>query len=156
MSGRNGDEGLRDELAALDEKFAGEKVETKRGVVPDGRYTGEVESVELKRARSQAPMLEWRLRIDDGAQKGEAVWYRRTITVDSLKYVKQDLTVAGLEVEQISTVAEHLPQLKGVRLGFTIRTKGERRNIYLNYRLDGGEGEREAGKVFEGGDDFEV
>ena len=153
---QQGNDGLRDELTKLDGQFSATPALEMRKEVPDGRYAGEVELVELKRARSQAPMLEWRIRIDEGDYRGEAVWYRRTITERSLKYVKQDFEVAGLHVERISTVAEHLPRLKGVRLAFTIRTKHERRNVYLNHRLDGGDDDARANVIEAAEEDFPV
>ena len=149
MSKQPGD--LREELAGLDDKYAATKVDSPTAPVPDGRYNAEIEQVILTRATGGAPMLEYTLVIiSDGPHKGRKVWYHRTITERSLKWVKLELSVCGLRLERISEVADHLPALAKVRLDITIRTKGEHRNVYFNRRLDATAADA---NVFEGGDE---
>lgn len=150
----NSDGALRDELAKLDEAFAGEQVKNDQAPVPDGRYHAEVERVILTRSQSQEPMLQWSLVIiTEGPHANRRVWYYRTINPKTLKWLKQDLVVCGLDVPRISDVADYLPQLTGAKLDITVKTKGDRRNIYLNRRLDTPEATQD---VFSGGDDFPV
>ena len=151
----NGAEGaLRQALERLDEKFAAEQVANRNAPVPDGRYNARIERVVLTRSRGGDPMLEWTLVIEsEGEQKGRWVWYRRTITEKSLKWVKQELAVCGLHLERISVVADHLPRLFDARLDITIRTKEEHRNVYFNRRLDTPES---GADVFEAEEDFPI
>lgn len=131
------DEGMRRELEALDAEFGRAQVEeTRRRPVPDGRYRAEVERVELKRARTNSPMLEWVLLLIAGEYAGEKVYYHRTISAKTVRWIKQDLSVCGLDPEKLSDVAEHLPSLAGAQVEFSLKTKGEHRNVYINQRLD--------------------
>ena len=149
-SSAGGNEDLKGALAALDEKYAGAQVTGPDTPVPDGRYHVDIESVVLKRSGGGDPMLEYTFVIvSEGPHQGRKVWYHRTITEKTLKWVKQELVVCGLNIARISEVAEHLPSLTKARLDITIRTKNEHRNIYFNRRLDLPEG---GANVIEAGD----
>ena len=92
--------------------------------------------------------------VSEGTHRGRKLWYHRTITEKTLKWVKQELVVCGLNVPRISEVAEHLPSLTMARLDITIRTKNEHRNIYFNRRLDLPEGGTNVIEACDKTDDF--
>ena len=132
---------IRAELAALDGAFSCIRTEEDPGPVPDGRWQGRITSATLKRATSARPMIEWEITVTtEGPQAERVVVVRWVITEKTLKWIKEALLTVGLAVPKISTVADHLPTVTGALIDFTIRTKGESRNVYFNRRLDGGGG----------------
>lgn len=148
------DSNLREELKAFDERFRAIKVKEDTGPVPDGRWQGNIQSAQLKRSESKTIMIEWVIVVTtEGAQAGKTVRVRWVINDKTLKWIKSALHLLGLKIQDISPVADHLPQLVGASVDFTIRTKDQRRNIYFNRRLDQKETEDQATVM---DDDFPV
>jgi hypothetical protein len=73
----------------------------------------------------------------------------KTDTQNTLKYVKTDLHLCGLDLERLSELPKHLDKLLDVKLEVTKKTKGDNENIYFNRRIETAGGanryQREAG-----------
>jgi hypothetical protein len=127
------------DLAQFDGSYGSEQVE-ERGEfdsVPDGKYQVSVEKVELGRAHTSGnPMLKWTLRIIAPTCVGRMLWRNSVITAKTLKFIKTDLHICGLDLEKLSDLPNHLVDLLCVKLEVTQRTKGENENIYFNRRID--------------------
>jgi hypothetical protein len=81
------------------------------------------------------PMLKWTLRILGATFQNRLLWKYRAITENTLKYVKQDLCVCGLELPQFSALPSHLSALAGLELEITKISRGDDSNIIFNRRL---------------------
>ena len=126
------------DLAQFDDDFRGETAE-ERGdfeTVHDGKYQVTVEKVELVEASTGNPMLKWTLRILGPHFINRLLWRNNVFTHNSLKYVKTDLHLCGLDLEKLSDLPKHLDKLLDVKLEVTKKTKGENENIYFNRRID--------------------
>jgi hypothetical protein len=140
------------DLAQFDGSYGSEQVE-ERGEfdsLPDGKYQVNVEKAELGQAHTSGnAMLKWTLRIIAPTCVGRLLWRNSVITAKTLKFVKTDLHVCGLDLEKLSDLPKHLVELLDVKLEVTKRTKGENENIYFNRRIEAATGtssyNREAG-----------
>lgn len=105
--------------------------------VPDGKYQVAVDRVELTRARSSGnPMLKWTLRILGPSHAGRLLWRNNVIgSPENLKWLKTDLHLCGLELQNLSDLPSSLERLLGVTLEVTKRTRGEHESVYLNRRV---------------------
>lgn len=105
--------------------------------VPDGKYQVVVEKVELAEAHSTGnPMLKWTLRILAPTQINRLLWRNSVFTANTLKFVKADLQMCGLDLERLSDLPTHLGKLLDVKLEVTKRTKGDNENIFFNRRIE--------------------
>lgn len=128
----------RVDLRPYDEAYANEVVSEQEpwNSIPDGRYEVRVDRVELTQSKSSGnPMLKWTLRILGATFENRLLWKYRAITENTLKYVKQDLCVCGLELPQFSALPSHLSALAGIELEITKISRGEDSNIIFNRRL---------------------
>ncbi|MFN9457602.1 MAG: DUF669 domain-containing protein [Acidobacteriota bacterium] len=126
------------DLRPYDEAYANEVVSEQEpwNSIPDGRYEVRVDRVELTQSKSSGnPMLKWTLRILGATFQNRLLWKYRAITENTLKYVKQDLWVCGLELPQFSALPSHLSALAGLELEITKISRGEDSNIIFNRRL---------------------
>lgn len=126
------------DLAQFDSEFRNEAAED-RGTfesVPDGKYQVAVEKVELTHSSTGNPMLKWTLRILAPQCVNRLIWRNSVFTVNTLKFVKTDLMLCGLNLEKLSDLPHHLNQLLDVKLEITKRTRGEHENVYFNRRLE--------------------
>ena len=129
------------DLAQFDNSFRQEKTQEAGDydAVPDGKYQVTVEKVELTEARSTGnPMIKWKLRIIAPQQVNRILWRNSVITNKTLKFIKTDLHICGLDLETFSELPNHLSKLLDVKLEVTKRTKGENENIFFNQRISGG------------------
>jgi hypothetical protein len=94
-------------------------------------------------------MIKWTLRILGPKFANRLMWRNSVITQNTLKYVKTDLHLCGLDLERLSELPKHLHRLLDVKLEVTKRTKGDSENIYFNRRIETAGGanryQREAG-----------
>ena len=126
------------DLADLNEQYAqAEKPEQGNfDEVPDGKYQVRVEKVEPAISQSGNRMLKWQLRVISGAQTNRMVFRQNILeTAENMKYLKGDLSVCGVELEQVSDLPAHLGELLDVTLEVTKKTAGEFSNVYLNKRI---------------------
>lgn len=127
------------DLSQFDDGFRSEQPE-ERGEfesVPDGKYQVNVEKVELTEAQSSGnPMIKWTLRVIALKFINRLLWRNSVITHNTLKYVKTDLHLCGLDLERISDLPKHLDRLLDVKIEVTKRTKGDNENIFFNRRID--------------------
>lgn len=110
--------------------------------LPDGDYIVRVERVELKESKSGRPMLEWEFVVEEGNFAGRHEWkYNMLDHVDNIQWLKKDLFRAGLDLEDITQLEEHLPLLLDRRLKINIKTKrvnngNQYRNVYINKQIE--------------------
>ena len=129
----------RIDLAQFDDDFHAEQTEERGDFesVPDGKYQVAVEKVELTEAQSTGnPMLKWTLRVIAPKFINRLMWRNSVITHNTLKYLKSDLHLCGLDLDKISDLPKHLKTLLDVKLEVTKKTKGDNENIFFNRRID--------------------
>jgi hypothetical protein len=126
------------DLAQFDDDFQSEKTEEKADFesVPDGKYQVAVEKVELAQSSTGNPMLKWTLRILAPRFVNRFLWRNSVFTANTLKYVKTDLHMCGLDLEKLSELPKHLGKLLEVKLEVTKKMKGDNENIYFNRRIE--------------------
>ena len=128
------------DLATFDDGFVGSPLQEDFEEVPPGKYTVNIEKVELVRAQtSGAPMLKWQLRVLGPQHRGRVIWRNSVISEKSLGYLKTDLHKCGLVLAKLSELPQHLDRLLDVKLAVTVRTKGEYQAIYFDKRLEADE-----------------
>ena len=140
------------DLSQFDDEFRGEQPEERGDFesVPDGKYQVTVEKVELTEAQSTGnPMVKWTLRVIAPKFVNRLMWRNSVFTHNTLKFVKTDLHLCGLDLERLSDLPKHLDKLLDVKLEVTKKTKGDNENIYFNRRIETSAGssryQREAG-----------
>jgi hypothetical protein len=126
------------DLGRFDDDFANAPIEDREfDPVPDGNYQVNVEKVELTRSqKSGNPMLKWTLRILGPRSAKRLLWHHNVLlTPENIKWLKNDLHTAGLDLAKASDLKHRLGELLDVKLEITKRTKGENENVYLNRRI---------------------
>lgn len=126
------------DLAQFDDDFQSETAAERgdRENVPDGKYQVAVERVELTQSSAGNPMLKWTLRILAPRFQNRFLWRNSVFTQNTLKYVKTDLHLCGLDLQKLSDLPDHLGKLIEVKLEVTKKTKGDNENIYFNRRIE--------------------
>ena len=127
------------DLSQFDDDFRAEQPEERGDFesVPDGKYQVTVEKVELTEAQSSGnPMLKWTLRVIAPKFINRLIWRNSVITHNTLKYVKTDLHLCGLELDKISDLPKNLKKLLDVKIEVTKKTKGDNENIFFNRRIE--------------------
>jgi hypothetical protein len=127
------------DLGQFDNDFRGEQTEERTDFegVRDGKYQVTVEKVELTEAQSSGnPMLKWTLRVLAPKFVNRLMWRNSVITHNTLKYVKTDLHLCGLDLDKLSDLPKHLSKLLDVKLEVTKKTKGDNENIFFNRRIE--------------------
>ena len=127
------------DLAAFDGTFQQEATE-ERGEfegLPDGKYQVVVEKVELTHTQNTGnPVLKWTLRVLGPRFGNRLIWRNSVITQNTVKYIKTDLHICGLDLEKLSDLPPQLHKLLDVRLEVAKKTKGDYENIYFSRRLE--------------------
>jgi len=127
------------DLSQFDDEFQGEQPEERGDFesVPDGKYQVTVEKVELTEAQTSGnPMLKWTLRVIAPKFINRLMWRNSVITHNTLKYLKTDLHLCGLDLDKISDLGKNLKKLLNVKLEVTKKTKGDNENIFFNRRIE--------------------
>ena len=127
------------DLAAFDGTFQQEATE-ERGEfegLPDGKYQVVVEKVELTHTQNTGnPVLKWTLRVLGPRFANRLIWRNSVITQNTVKYIKTDLHICGLDLDKLSDLPGRLAELLDVRLEVAKKTKGDYENIYFSRRLE--------------------
>lgn len=126
------------DLSQFDDDFRNEQPDDRSELdaVPDGKYQVNVEKVELTEAQSSGnPMLKWTLRIIAPRHVNRLMWRNSVFTANTLRFVKTDLHICGLDLEKLSDLPRNLSKLLDVKLEVTKKTKGDNENIYFNSRI---------------------
>jgi Protein of unknown function (DUF669) len=126
------------DLAQFDDDFQS-TAPAERGdfeTVPDGKYQVAVEKVELTEASTGNAMLKWALRILAPRFVNRLLWRNSVFTTNTLKYIKTDLHMCGLDLEKLSELPKHLDKLLDVKLEVNKKTKDDNENIYFNRRIE--------------------
>jgi hypothetical protein len=126
------------DLAQFDDDYQSETPGERgdREDVPDGKYQVAVERVELSQSSVGNPMLKWTLRILAPRFQNRFLWRNSVFTHNTLKYVKTDLHLCGLDLPKLSDLPTHLDKLIDVKLEVTKKTRGDNENIYFNRRIE--------------------
>ncbi|MGA7411262.1 MAG: DUF669 domain-containing protein [Bryobacteraceae bacterium] len=126
------------DLAQFDDDFQSEAIAEQGDFesVPDGKYQVAVEKVELTQSSTCKEMLKWTLRIMAPPFANRLLWRNIVFTRNTLKYVKTDLHLCGLDLDKLSELPKHLDKLLDVKLEVTKKTKGNNENIYFNRRIE--------------------
>ena len=130
------------DLSRFDSDFQCEKIDDSNTLdaIPDGKYRVIVQEVLLKETQQSGnPMLRWTLRIVGPPMNDRLLWKNRVITSNTLKYLKMELHVCGLDLQSLSELPQHLEQMRNIQLEVTKRTKGPNDNIYFNRRIPDGD-----------------
>ena len=146
MSGARSEELI--DLAQFDEAWEETQGESLGGPpeVPAGRYDVAVERVELQRSAKGHPMLTWRLRVLRPRFAGMKYWHRNLlVSRDNIRWLRRDLTRAGLDLRKLSDLPHRLEELVDVELDVRLATKGEHRNCLILRRLGGEAGNPRSG-----------
>ncbi len=126
------------DLTQFDDDFRSETPAERSDMesVPDGKYQVVVEKVEITEAHTTGnPMLKWTLRVIAPKFVNRLMWRNSVVTPNTLKFVKTDLHICGLDLEKLSDLPRHLSKLLDVKLEVTKKTKGDNENIYFNSRI---------------------
>lgn len=125
-------------LSRFDEEFRAETLEERPEVaaVPDGRYRVIIERADLTQsATSGNPRLYWALRITGPNCQGRVIGKGHSITSSSLKWIKQELHICGIDPEPFSELPGLLENMLGVELEITKRTKDGYENVYFEKKV---------------------
>lgn len=124
------------DLTQFDQPYSEEKPEERGESVPDGTYQVTVEKVELTESKTSGnPLLKWKLKVIAPKQIGRIIWRNSVFTANTLKYIKTDLHLCGLDLEKLSDLPKHLEKLLDVKLEVTKKTKGENESVFFNRRI---------------------
>ena len=127
------------DLTQFDDDFRSETPAelSDRESVPDGKYQVVVEKVEITEAHTTGnPMLKWTLRVLAPRHVNRLMWRNSVFTANTLKFVKTDLHICGLDLEKLSDLPRNLSKLLDVKLEVTKKTKGDNENIFFNRRIE--------------------
>ena len=139
------------DLAQFDDMYRSEAATEREDfdTIPDGKFQVSVEKVELTESSTGNPMLKWTLRILAPTFVNRFLWRNSVFTANTLKYVKTDLHLCGLDLGKLSDLPKQLEKLLDIKLEVTKKTKGDNENIYFNRRIETAAGanryQREAG-----------
>jgi hypothetical protein len=138
-------EGEGIDLRDLDERFKGVAAADKNAPAPDGTYQAALEIFRVERAKDEegnrtgAPVLVWGFRIVGPKCAGRMTWHRNQMATDiNISWLKADLETAGLVLEKLSDLPDHLEELIGAVFEITVRSKAQYTNVYINSRVDPG------------------
>lgn len=125
------------DLSRFNEVFRNEPDPPAFTPVPDGRYQVEVDDVELaETAATGNPVLKWALRITGGAHAHRILFKRRVITGKTIRFLKTELKVCGVDLPEFSDLPSHLDDMKGLCLEVVKKTNGDWVDIYFENRLE--------------------
>lgn len=116
---------LSQALSALDEDFS--KVDG-YDVVPDGEYWTVVEDLSMELGKfSRHPRLYWSLRILGPNKYDRKLKRVFVVTPASLKWLKRDLFLCGLQLESLAELPDRLENL----INLKVRVRKNLRSVYI-------------------------
>jgi len=105
--------------------------------IPDGRYEVVVAEASLtKSQRSGNPMIRFVLRITGSTFRDRILRKHSAITENTLRFVRKELEICGLRLEEFADLKSRVHEIEGVELEVVKVTKGEDSNIYFNRSLN--------------------
>ena len=127
---------MENDLERFDQDFASAPIEDRGSSVPDGHYQANVEKVEIATSKAGNKMLKWGLRIIGPSSAGRMLFRHNIMaTPENIKWLKNDLHTAGLDLDKLSDLPANLNKLLDVKLEITKKTKGENENVYIDRRV---------------------
>jgi hypothetical protein len=104
--------------------------------IPDGRYRVRVENVELTTSKTSGqPMLKWTLRIAGPTHSNRCLWKNRVINQQTMRWVTDELSLCGLDLEPFSQLPRRLGELVDLELDITKKTTNGYEDVYFNQRV---------------------
>jgi hypothetical protein len=102
--------------------------------LPDGKYVGRIESVQLKNSKAGNEMFVTEFVIAGGEHDGRKLWKHNVlITSENVKYLKADLIRCGLQLDKLSDLKLRLKELLDRHVKLTLKTKaGKEQQTYIN------------------------
>jgi hypothetical protein len=138
MTEANADIDITAELANMDDDFDQQEVsDNPNDTVPDGPYQVRVVKAELGRTQERnVPILKWQLRVLSGPHAKRLIFRHNLIeSKENVKWLKQDLHTAGLDLTKLHELADRINELFGVTLDVKVTTKGQFTNVFLLRRI---------------------
>ncbi len=101
--------------------------------IPDGRYEVVVAEASLTTSQSSGnPMIRWVLRITSSAFRDRILRKYSVITENSIRFVRKELEICGLQLDKFEDLKSRVKELEGVELEVQQVTKGDFTGIYFN------------------------
>lgn len=101
--------------------------------LPDGRYEVVVAEASLTTSQSSGnPMIRWGLRITGAAFRDRILKKYSVFTENSIRFVRKELEVCGLHLNNLEDLKARVKELEGVELEVVQVTKGDYSSIYFN------------------------
>ncbi len=119
--------------------------------LPDGVYQVQVEAAQLKESKSGAPYLHYSLRVLAGQHSGRMIFKAQQLAPEGLPYLKADLELLQIPLENIGLLEETLPRALDALLDVKLKTNMRRdgtpaQNVYFNRLIrQGGRSQQAAG-----------
>lgn len=121
--------------------------------VPDGKYEAETVKVVPSKYKND-PQLNLHIRITNGNHKGRMVFKKYTLNTKGMGYLKTDLAVMGVPLEDLGQLKDHLENMLGKRVKINVQNKSymgrdntpkNAVNVYINELLASEPSEEEVG-----------
>lgn len=123
---------IRNDLYGLDELYVKTQVNG-NNKLPDGTYQVKVDKVRIVRSKDQTRlMLIWDLVCVAGEHEGEPHTHIRTIDADNMKWLKAELMMAGVQIELLSQLPDHLEDALDAIVEITVKTNRKDDKEYTN------------------------
>ena len=124
------------ELSQLDDDYESIEVEQNRyDDIPDGKYQVKIDRISIEESKNNNLMLRYVLKILNGNYTGRLLFKNTMIIPDTLKYLKQEISICQIECKKLSDLQNKLTNFLDIMLEVTKKTKGEYENIYFNRKI---------------------
>ena len=120
-------------LTELDPDYQAAPEATAQPPLPDGEYNVTVTDVALVPGKDgKAPRLEWTLTVDELRRK---LWKRSALTPAAVSYLRADLKLCGVVLDNLADLPRRMSELKGIRLRVNKKSDAKGTNVYFNEYL---------------------
>jgi len=127
---------IADELVALQEEYESSEEQEPFVPLPDSDYQGVIAKAEINKSRSSGRLqVSWHVTVEAPEEyAGRTARKHDGIeTAENLGWLKAMLTTLGLEhPESLSDLPTTLENALGLKVNFTLQTKDEFQNLYIN------------------------
>ena len=124
-------------LSQFDNEFEQTEVNTQQSFdsIPPGKYQVKIDRIELKTSKNNNLMLCYALKILNGNYVGRFLFKNSIITNDTIKWLKQDISICNIKISKLSELQSHLQDFLDIKLEVTKKINGEYENIYFNRKI---------------------
>jgi len=134
---------IRSQLKEFDSAWREAVVEDEFKNLPDGKYQVSIDEIRFENAKKSGRLqLAWVLTvISPQENKGRKIFhYRGLDNEESVKWMKKEMFICGLDSPNISDLPDKLPSILDSIIEVTLKTKktanGEFQNCFINKLLD--------------------